>query len=134
MKDIDEVVPSVAIRKGKKERNINSNIYKEAVEKNKMYLKVGFGEKNDPRLDSFVDYLVANKVDKKVVESAIVEQFAIIDRKDQPECFRNYKSYDETQKSAKKMIEKMKTGRARELSDWHECYALFISFSLVLTS
>ena len=43
---------------------LTSIIHAEAEEKNRKCLEEGFGEKTDPCLDSFVDYFVANKVDK----------------------------------------------------------------------
>jgi len=103
---------------------LSSVVYAEAVEKNKKCLEEGFGEKNDPRLDSFVDYLVANKVDKEMVENAIVEKLALFVGKDQPGYFRYIQSLN-VQRSAKRILEKLDPEMTGKLADWHKCYEDF---------
>jgi len=100
---------------------LRTALYSEAKEKNKKYLEKGLNE-TDPRLDSFLDYLIANNVDKALAEAAITEQLAIADTKEQ---HKYVQAYVEIKKTSVKTIKSLSSDVSEELRKWHRCYEQF---------
>ena len=115
----------VANERNKQEHNKNST----SLVINKMFTQVktkiqkckqtDFGERNDPRLDSFVHYLVANELSIDHYKKALLEQVALKEFESMSDIGR------EVSKTARDALKNIDPRADQEVVIWHRSYHQF---------
>lgn len=96
-----------------------NKIYQAVKQKVQQCKQEGFGERQDPRLDSFIHYLVANELNIDLYRRALLEQVALQEFEMQGEVGRD------VARTARDTIRQMDTQIEQEILLWHRAYHQF---------
>jgi len=96
-----------------------NRIYQAVKQKVGQCKQEGFGERQDPRLDSFIHYLVANDLSVDLYRRALLEQVALQEFEMQGEVGRD------VARTARDTIRQMESQIEQEILLWHRAYHQF---------
>jgi len=96
-----------------------NKIYQAVKQRIQQCKQEGFGDRQDPRLDSFIHYLVANELSIDLYRRALLEQVALQELEAQGEIGRD------VSRTARDNLQQMDSQIEQEILQWHRAYHQF---------